>query len=178
MQFNRINDEVLFATGPLVGVRAADFDAVKAMAAASQRRRARICAHPDPEDRVHEMLICHARGVYVPPHRHHGKSESLHVIEGECDVVFFDEQGVLTDVIRVAAPGADGLFYLRINSCSYHCMVPRTDFFVFHETTSGPFRREDNEQAPWAPAETDAEAVAAHLSSLAMALAEHGRKKD
>lgn len=171
MQFVKLNDEVLTATGPLVGVNAQDLSAVKAMAAASPRLRARICAHPGVEDRIHEMLICHARGVYVPPHRHHGKSESLHVIEGACDVVFFDDAGAVTEVIRMAAPGSGALFYLRINSSAYHCMVPRAEFFVFHETTSGPFRREDNEQAPWAPAETDATAVAEHLARLEACLA-------
>jgi cupin fold WbuC family metalloprotein len=170
MNFIQKSPEVLFASGPLARVQAEDIARLKAMASASPLRRARICAHMSVEDAIQEMLIVHARGVYVPPHRHHGKSESLHVIEGEGDVVFFDEAGQVTDVLRVGALGAGGLFYLRINACAYHCMVPRSDFFVFHETTSGPFRREDNEQAPWAPAETDAVGVAGFLHQTAAAI--------
>ena len=43
----------------------------------------------------------------------------------------------------------------------------RSERVIFHETTNGPFRREDTIFAPWAPEESDEAAGARFLSSLA-----------
>ena len=53
----------------------------------------RICLHNSVEDNLHEMLIVLPRHLYVRPHRHIGKSESFHIIEGELDVFIFDNDG-------------------------------------------------------------------------------------
>ena len=42
----------------------------------------------------------------------------------------------------------------------------RSDFFVFHETTQGPFRREETVFAPWAPEETELAAVKEYQEQL------------
>ena len=93
MQFKEINSEVLVANGPLTQVGREDIELLKKKAAENPRRRSRICAHRENDDRIHEMLIVLAADCYIRPHKHFGKSESLHLIEGSASAVFFDDAG-------------------------------------------------------------------------------------
>ena len=63
--------------------------------------RARLCLHHHTDDKVHEMIIAFRGDSYVRPHRHHDKSESFHVIEGDLMVVFFNDEGTVTRRIRM-----------------------------------------------------------------------------
>ena len=153
LNFEKINDEVLYSTDPITRTDDDDIRQLVSMALDNPRRRIRLCAHPDTDDTLHEMLIVHCRGNYVPPHRHRAKSESFHMIEGALTVVIFEDDGAVAEVIPMAPRGGDGVFFYRLSDCRYHTVVPTTDFVVFHEITNGPFQREDMEFAPWAPGE-------------------------
>lgn len=166
LDFTKVSDEVLYSPGAITRVDRDDIGRLKAMAAKNPRRRIRLCAHPDTADPLHEMLIVHMRDAYVPPHRHPGKSESFHIIEGELTVVVFDEAGGVTDVIEMGAPDSGRAFYYRLSEPRYHTVIPTTDVVVFHEVTNGPFRRQDMEYAPWAPAEDDRGAQREFLLSI------------
>ena len=171
VRFRELSAEVLVAAGPIVEIGAADVDDLKRRALASPLGRARICAHPDVDDRLHEMLVVHRGGAYVRPHRHLGKSESLQVLEGVADVVFLDELGEVNRVVPLAAPDAGGGFYFRIDGPVYHTMLIRSEFLVCHEVTLGPFRREDTVFPPWAPADADGAARTAFQRRLEEAVA-------
>jgi cupin fold WbuC family metalloprotein len=155
VRVHELSPEVLVADGPLVELTAADVDTLKAKAKTNPRRRIRVCAHPDSEDALHEMVIVHMRGAYIPPHRHPGKSESSHVLEGEADLVLFDDDGELADVIPLGAYGSGRRFFCRVDRPTYHSLLIHSDFFVFHEVTNGPFRREETDFAGWAPEDGD-----------------------
>lgn len=121
-------------------------------------RRSRLCAHASPDDDLHEMLIALHRDGYVRPHRHHGKPESALLIEGSMDVVFFSAEGRVERVLRM---DREGVAYYRLTEPLYHTMLVRSATVVFHEVTRGPFRPEETEYAPWAPAaEAEAEILA------------------
>jgi len=155
IRMNRFNDEVYFAEAPIVKVGREDIELLKQMALDTRRRRVRLCAHQDINEPLHEMLIVHTKEAYVRPHKHLNKAESFHLIEGVVDVVFFDESGKIEDVARMGqGPAADSFFY-RISGSKYHTLLIRSDFLVFHESTSGPFVRDQTAFAPWAPAEDD-----------------------
>ena len=119
------------------------------------RRRLRLCAHPDSEDRLHEMLIVHMQGAYVPPHKHLNKSESFHIIDGMLKVFLFDDEGRVTETIQMGEPASGQVFFYRLASPRYHSVLPQSEFVVFHEVTNGPFDHQDTLIAPWAPAEND-----------------------
>jgi len=97
------------------------------------------------------MLIVHTKGAYVQPHRHQNKPESYHVIEGVADLLFFDIRGCLTGVLPLGDNASGRIFYCRLNDSRFHTLVIRSETFVFHEVTTGPFRRENTVFAPWAP---------------------------
>lgn len=174
MTIRAVSDEVFQAVGGVVAVSAADVAAVTAKGTTNPRKRARLCAHPGPADRLHEMLIVLDRGTYIRPHRHAGKSESFHVIEGELDVVIFTENGDVRDVVRMGPYSSGKAFFYRLAEPCFHAVLVRSPFALFHETTNGPFDRTDTEFAPWAPAEGAPEVAAfveqlRHRTAVAMA---------
>src|SRR5204862_7136681 len=139
--YRALNGGVVGATGGVGRITDGGVGMVKGTGTTNARRRARLCAHPNPDDPLHEMLIVLDRGTYVRPHRHAGKSESFHVIEGELDVVLFDYDGTVRDVVRMGPYGSGRAFYYRLMEPCYHTVLVSTPFALFHETTNGPFRR-------------------------------------
>jgi cupin fold WbuC family metalloprotein len=171
MKTRRLNDEVLFADEAVVSIGPREIVLVKELAEASERRRARLCLHRAESDPVHEMLIALRVDGYVRPHKHVGRGESFHVVEGAADVVLFDDVGRVVERVRMAAEG-DGARIYRLNESRFHTVLVRTPVVVVHETTAGPFDRGDTVFASWAPAEGDAAAVAHYLADLNARLAE------
>ena len=53
----KFKDEVLYTKDAITRIDARDIEILKSMAAANPRKRVRLCAHPDPDDLVREMLI-------------------------------------------------------------------------------------------------------------------------
>jgi cupin fold WbuC family metalloprotein len=155
---------VFTASGPIVKLSHQSTERLTAALAQSAKGRVRICGHPDVDDRVHEMIIVLARGGYIQPHRHRDKSESFHIIEGELDIVVFDEGGAVLETIAMGPYGSDRLFFYRMNASLFHTVIVRTPHVIFHETTTGPFRADETEFASWAPKPDDTAAVAAFLA--------------
>jgi cupin fold WbuC family metalloprotein len=164
--------EVVYAAAPLVTVDSATIAALISDAANNPRRRIRLCTHSGVADAVHEMLIVHERSCYVRPHKHIGKSESFHVIDGAVDVVLFDDAGSITDVMPMGTYGSKKPFFYRIAEPLYHTLIIRSEVLVFHETTSGPLQRDQTVLAPWSPDGADDDAVAKYLAGLDAAIAE------
>jgi len=124
---------------------------LKAAADESPLRRARVCLHRAAQDTVQEMVIALCQDALFRPHRHRGKTESFHMIEGELDLVIFNETGTPLRTIRMGPAGSGKTFCYRLNASLYHALLPRTPHVVFHETTAGPFVQGDAQLAPWAP---------------------------
>jgi cupin fold WbuC family metalloprotein len=158
--------EVLYATGPFVTVQATEIADLVSDAARNQRRRIRLCAHLSPADTVHEMMIVHERSCYVRPHKHIGKGESFHIITGAVDVVLFNDDGSVDEVISMGTYESGLPFFYRIAAPVYHTLLIRSDVLVFHETTSGPFDRTQTEFPQWAPDGANDEQVSAYLAHL------------
>lgn len=153
------SEEVFYCATPLIRLSDTSLITLKEIAQGTRRKRARICTHPDTTNPLHEMIILHARGAYVRPHRHPGKSESFHVIEGEADIILFDEGGKVENVIPMGEKGSGKAFFYRLNQATFHTLLIRSEIFIFHETTNGPFQPGASEFALWAPLEENQESV-------------------
>jgi cupin fold WbuC family metalloprotein len=143
------SEEVLYVEGDFATVGAEEIAELKRRAAGNRRRRCRICAHSTPNAPLHEMLIVHERDAWVPPHKHLYKDESIHVVEGSAVLVTFAEEGRVIKSVRLSK---DKKFYCRVPADTYHTLLIESDWFVFHETTTGPFDRTATVFASWAPA--------------------------
>ena len=167
MNLRKINDEVFIASDTIVKLGSEEIAFLKQQARTSPRRRARICAHKSNEDPLHEMVIAISCASYIHPHKHLGKSESFHIVEGEVDVVVFDDAGAVVDVIALGAMGSGRRFYYRLSESAFHTLLIRTDFLVVHEVTNGPFDQDRSVLAPFAPPEDQADAARAYMAKVA-----------
>jgi len=166
MEVKKFNQEVLYCGEKIVKVKRRDIDFLKRAADKNERKRIRLCAHKNINDKQHEMLIVHRKAAYVRPHKHINKDESLHVIEGDAYLVFFTPRGKIKEVVRVSEYGNKNIFYCRISEGIYHNLIIISDWLIFHETTKGPFKRGDTVFAAWAPEETDIEARRQYMAKL------------
>jgi cupin fold WbuC family metalloprotein len=141
-------------------------DLLKRNAAASPRRRCRLCFHPGPEAAQQEMLIVMHRSSYVRPHRHFGKLETLGIIEGQADTLLFDGTGALTARIPMSPAAEGGAFFYRMPEGLFHTLHFLSEWLVFVETTIGPFDPARSQAANWAPPESEAAAGHAYLTNL------------
>ena len=162
-----INEEVLYTRDAITQVDREGIEYLKAKALGNKRERVRLCAHLGVEDDVHEMLIVHTKGTYIRPHKHPNKSESFHIIEGDLDIVIFDDLGEVLKRIRMGEYASGARFFWRLSESYYHTVIPRSDIVVFHETTSGPFDRvTSNVGAPWSPEEDESQAQSRFMAQL------------
>lgn len=165
-KYRSLNPEVLYSEVTITTTDRSDINLFKQLSSQNPRQRIRLCAHGSPDDRLHEMLIVHERSAYVRPHKHPGKTESAHIIEGLVDVVVFDDDGRIESVISMGNYESGMKFYYRMAIPVFHTLIIRSDFLVFHETTDGPFERKDTVFAPWAPDDGDMNFVIKYMADL------------
>jgi cupin fold WbuC family metalloprotein len=143
--------EVFRECDPIVEIGPDWLSRLKTSAIESPLGRSRVCVHVDDAATVQEMILAIRRDVLFRPHRHPKKTESFHMVEGALDIVVFDEAGRPIRGVQLAAVGSGKPFYYRLNASLYHAILPRTPLVVFHETTTGPFSKNDAEFADWGP---------------------------
>ncbi len=164
------DNEAVFAKESIVKIAAHDIEPLKMRAAANSRNRMRLCAHRSLADAIHEMIIAFSKKVYIRPHKHINKSESFHVIEGAADVVIFKESGEIMNVIEMGDYRSGRKFYYRVSAPLYHSVVIRSDSFVYHEVTNGPFNNFSSLYAPWSPEEGNTENIKKFVEELNLSI--------
>jgi cupin fold WbuC family metalloprotein len=142
-----------------------DIDNLRRVACSNPRQRARYCTHTSVDDEIHEMIIYHKKGIYIRPHKHIGKTESFHLIDGEADVIIFDEGGNVETVLRLGDYESGKSFYYRVPESVYHSQIFKQNT-LFHEATKGPFDKNDTVFPIWAPTEDENILVNAYLKKL------------
>ena len=162
-----ISDSIFYAGEQVVKVNRQDVQTLKEKAHISKSIRSRLCMHKNVDSDLHEMFIVHFRDTYVRPHKHLGKSESIHIIEGSADIIIFDNDGEIKDVINMGEYRSGKRFYYRMDEEFYHTVLIDSDTCVFHETTKGPFDRDrDTLMASWSPATEETRSVKAYMDKL------------
>jgi cupin fold WbuC family metalloprotein len=159
MQIRRISPEIYFANPPIVAVGPEEIGFLNNNVQYTERKRTRLCAHQDTEEKLHEMFVVYTNSTYMRPNKH-PKDESLHILDGFADFVFFDQKGNVTDVLQLGSLGSGRPFYCRVPRDTYHTVLIRSERLTIHEGLSGPFRKDSTTVfAPWAPLETDAPGI-------------------
>ena len=173
LPLERNHDAVFVAKDSIVVLGDEELAFVCQQALSSPRQRARICAHRHSEDLLHEMFIALSKQTYMQPHRHRQKSESFHIVEGEVDVVLFEDDGAIHEIVCLGPVGTGRACFYRLDSLRYHTLVIRSELLVMHEVTNGPFDRRLTEYATFAPGEDDPESINDYGRRLALQLAAH-----
>lgn len=167
MHVKKSNEEVLVATDKIITLRPEYIEFMKKGAARTRRKRIRLCTHKNVNTILQEMFIVHTKDTYVRPHKHLHKVESIFVVEGRADIMVFDNKGRIDRLIRMGAYESGRTFYYRIDHPVYHSMIIKSEYFIFHEVTNGPFNKSETIDAPWAPEEKDILSVKNYLEVLA-----------
>jgi cupin fold WbuC family metalloprotein len=128
---------------------------LKSIALQSPLRRSRLCLHRSDEDNLHEMIIALARDCLFQPHCHPVKSESYHMIAGRAVFIIFKDDGTPAQSLLLSPPEKGGVVCYRLCTPVFHAVLPIDDVVVFHETTNGPFIKNDAVLADWAPKSHD-----------------------
>jgi cupin fold WbuC family metalloprotein len=162
----KINNEVFVADESIVRIGAEQIIFLKQQALSSNRKRARICTHRSNDDALHEMLIAISASSYIHPHKHTSKVESFHIIEGLVDVVVFDDDGAIIDVVEMGDVSTGKNFYYRLSDGLFHTLLIHSDFLVVHEVTNGPFVANETILASFAPPESSYEEALAYIANL------------
>jgi cupin fold WbuC family metalloprotein len=166
IQMKRLNPEVYFADQPIVAVGPEEIGFLQNNVQATARQRTRLCAHQSPEESLHEMFVVYTNSTYMRPNKH-PKEESLHILGGSADFVFFDQVGNVTDVVQLGALSSGRPYYCRVPRDTYHTVLIRSERLTIHEGLTGPFRQDSTTVfAPWAPEENDAAGVEAFSERL------------
>jgi cupin fold WbuC family metalloprotein len=158
--------DILRATAECPAITSEIIGELKRRAAVSPRRRARWCAHSDNAADTQEMVIVLTKDSCIPPHRHPDRSETLCVLEGRAKAWFFDEAGRVLRCLHMTPPTEGGTFLYRAKPDEFHTLELETEFFVFLETTKGPFKPGATEVAAFAPAEMNTDAYAVFVGGL------------
>ncbi len=158
--------EAYQATDKIVHLSDSVFDFLGNAIHKSPRKRSRICTHRSVNEKLHEMFVIYNNDTYVRPNKHVGKDESVYVLKGRADFIFFDDAGKPTQVVRMGASGAGLAYYCRVPAEVYHTIIMRSEEIVLFEGTPGPFNPAETLYAEWAPAESERDAVAAYVQEL------------
>jgi len=165
-QLSCIGEGIYQSDQDIVKLSLDEINFIKEMARDNPRKRARICAHQSGDDTLHEMMIAICLDSYIHPHRHLGKSESFHIIEGKVDVVVLADNGKIMEIVELGDQSTGMNFYYRLSNANYHTLLIHSDMLVVHEVTNGPFLKEQTELAPFAPTEEDSIGVLKYIENL------------
>ena len=112
-------------------------------------KRARYCVHKSDSDIVHEMIIAFTKESTIKPHRHSDKCESYYIIEGELDILIFNDKGVVKSKLLLSTDLSKGAYFCRMPMNMWHTVVPKSKFVIIYEVTNGPFIKDSTEYAQW-----------------------------
>ena len=125
-------------------------------------RNVRVCLHDGPDANHHDMVILELKGKYYRPHKHDGKGEAFHIMEGCMGLFAFDESGTVIDAVTLG-PGD----IYRVAENMYHAVLPISDQVIYHENKPGPFTGEGDSIFPaWAPDGADALEIENYVAGL------------
>jgi len=130
----------------------------------------RFCGHASPDDLIHEMFIVHPKDMYVRPHKHVNKSESMLVLNGEVDYILFNQDGDIEEVIELGDFNSKKDFYISTKEQTYHSLIIKSEWLVFLEITSGTFKKEDTIFAKWSPDINDISEIEKYVNKLKKAI--------
>jgi cupin fold WbuC family metalloprotein len=136
----------------------------------SPRKRQHRNIHESYADPCQRLFNAIEPGSYIRPHRHatDPKDELLTALRGSMALVTFDEQGMVTGVVRFGADRNDDDMAVgaEVLANMWHTVIALEPGCVLLEVKAGPFdSNQSKDLAPWAPDE-GSPAVSEFLNKL------------
>jgi cupin fold WbuC family metalloprotein len=133
-------------------------DGLTVQAQANPRKRQYRNIHESYADPCQRLFNAIEPGSYIRPHRHatDPRDELLIAVRGSMALVTFDEQGMVTGVVRFGADSkGEGLAVgAELPADTWHTVVALEAGCLLLEVKAGPFDpSKPKDLAPWAPEE-------------------------
>ena len=112
-------------------------DMLTAQAKASPRLRINLDLRNSAEDGSQRMLNALEPGTVLPIHRHHDSSETVVIVRGKIEWVFYDENGNETERVVLDADGDSRM--LNVEKDRWHSLVCLESGSVLYESKDGPY---------------------------------------
>lgn len=113
-------------------------DELSARAKANPRLRQAMDLRNSPEDLSQRMLNALEPGTVMPIHRHHASSETVVVLRGKIEWIFYDNDGVETERVTLVANGEPRM--LNVERDRWHSLVCLESGSVLYESKDGGYR--------------------------------------
>ena len=151
--FQRRSQTIYVAQDPVVQISRSEIDFLQDVAVNSSSRKARVLLHGSPDKDLHEMIIVHSFGQYIQPHINLDSAKSFLVLDGEMVVALFNNEGEISNYVKLGVSKGASAFLLRLDDPVFHTVVPVTTTVTFLETATGPHTQ--THYAPFSPAPND-----------------------
>lgn len=112
-------------------------DELTAQAKASPRLRMAMDLRNSPEDLSQRMLNALEPGTVMPIHRHRASSETVVIIRGKIEWVFYDDNGNETERVVLDANGDPRM--LNVERDRWHSLVCLEEGSVLYESKDGAY---------------------------------------
>ena len=112
-------------------------DKLTEQAKASPRLRANYDLRNSPEDKSQRMLNAIEPGSVLPIHRHHASSETVVILRGKIEWIFYDNDGNETERVMLDANGEPRM--LNVERDRWHSLICLESGSVLYESKDGPY---------------------------------------
>ena len=112
-------------------------DELSAKAKENSRLRCNLDMRNSAEDNSQRMLNALEPGTILPIHRHHASSETVVILRGRIQWVFYDDSGNETE--RVTLDANDEPRILNVEKDRWHSLECLVSGSVLYESKDGPY---------------------------------------
>jgi len=149
MKIKKESQEVFYFLGDIIQLNKKFIKDLILKCENSKLKKSRYCFHKNKKSKVQEMIICHKKNYYVRPHKHLDKEESIFVIKGLAKAIFFDDGGNIKKIMKLGGLESKRVFYYKLNKKLFHTILIESKYFVFHEVSEGPFKKNKTKFTKW-----------------------------
>lgn len=103
----------------------------------SPRLRMAMDLRNTPEDKSQRMLNALEPGTVMPIHRHHESSETVVLIRGKIEWVFYDDNGIESERVTLDANG--DLRMINVERDRWHSLICLEENSVLFESKNGAY---------------------------------------
>ncbi len=110
---------------------------LSAQAKANPRLRQAMDLRNSPEDLSQRMLNALEPGTVLPIHRHHASSETVVLLRGKIEWIFYDDNGNETERVTLDANGDPRM--INVERDRWHSLVCLESGSVLYESKNGKY---------------------------------------
>ena len=112
-------------------------DKLTEQAKVNPRLRQSMDLRNSPEDQSQRMLNALEPGTVMPIHRHHASSETVVILRGKIEWVFYDDEGNEKERVLLDADGWPRM--LNVERDRWHSLICKESGSVLYESKDGAY---------------------------------------